>query len=70
MHRVAELLRGRRIGIVRAEIGIVGLVAVSAPMALVLSGLSVIDDHAVVAVTVGDIEFIRRFIDEHFCRPF
>ncbi len=35
VHRIAELLRGRRVRIVRAEVGIAGLVAVSAPMPLV-----------------------------------
>src|SRR5207248_3028206 len=49
-----------------AEIGVVRLLAVSAPVAFVLSGFRVIDDHAVIAVTVGDIQFICSLIDEQF----
>jgi hypothetical protein len=37
-------------------------------MALVLSGLRVIDDHAVIAVSVGNIELVGSFIDEQFRR--
>ena len=36
VHRVAELLRRRRVRIVVAEIGIIGLVAVRAPVAFIL----------------------------------
>ena len=56
MHRIAELLRGRIVRIVAAQIGVVGLVAVSAPMPLVLARIGVEHDHAMVAVAVGDIQ--------------
>ena len=58
MHRIAELLRRRRIRIVRAQIGVVRLVAVGAPVALVLAGVGVEHDHAMVAVAVGDVELV------------
>ena len=58
MHRIAKLLRGRAIRIVRARVGVVGLVAVSAPMPLVLAGVGIEHDHAVIAVTIGDIQLI------------
>src|SRR5207302_3632051 len=61
-----ELLGWRRIGIVWAEIGVVGFFPVGAPVALVLPGLRVIDDYSVIAVTVGDIQFIGSFVDEQF----
>ena len=65
MHRVAELLRDGRIRVVVAEIGVVRLVAVGAPMPLVLAGVGVEDDDAVVAVAVGDVELIGLGIDKH-----
>ena len=34
-------------------------------MAFVLTGVGVEDDHAMVAVAVGDIEFVSLAIDEH-----
>src|SRR5260370_42710091 len=66
MHWIAELLGGRRIGIVRAEVGVIGFFAVGAPLALVLSGFRVIDDHAVIAVTISYIQFIGGGIDKQF----
>ena len=39
VHRVAELLGGRRVGVVVAEVRVVGLVAVGAPVALDLAGV-------------------------------
>ncbi len=64
MHRIAELLRGRRVGIVGARVGVVGLVAVGAPMPLVLAGIGVEHDHAMIPVAVGDIQLIGLGIDE------
>ena len=55
---IAELLRGRSIRIVVAKVGVVGFVAVGAPVPLVLAGIGVEDDHAMVAVAVGDIHFV------------
>src|SRR6266576_1381926 len=63
---IAELLGGRRIGVVRPEIGVVRLFAVSAPVALVLSGLRIVDDYAVIAIAVGDIQFIGSLVDKQF----
>src|SRR5689334_21956737 len=39
MDRVAELLRNRLIGRVRAEVGVIGLVAIGAPMPFVFSAV-------------------------------
>ena len=64
VHRIAELLRRRRIRIVPAVIDVVRLVPVSAPVAFVLAGLRVEHDHAMVAVAVGDIQFIGLGIDK------
>ena len=68
MHRIAELLGGRSIRIVRAEVGVVGFVAVGAPVPLVLAGLGVEHDHAMVAVAVGDVHFIGLFVDKRLGR--
>ena len=64
MYRIAELLRDRRVGIVITEVGVVGLVAVGAPVALVLAGVGVEDDDAAIAVAVGHVHFIGLRIDE------
>src|ERR1700730_2728547 len=68
MHWIAELLRGRLAGIVLAGVLIIGLVPISAPMALIFSGVRVEYDHAMVAVTVGDVDFIRLGVDKSFGR--
>ncbi len=70
MHRIAKLLSGWRVRIIGTEIGIIGFLAVGAPMTLVLSGLRVVDDHAVIAISVGNIEFVGSVIDEQFRRAF
>ena len=70
MHRIPELLCGRRIRIVRPKVRIVGLVAVRAPVAFVLSGLGVVDNHAMVAVAVRDIKLVGGPVHEHFRRAF
>ena len=63
VHRVAELLRGRRRGIVRAEVGVVRLVAVGAPVALHLAGVGVEHGDALVEIAVRDIGFVGFRID-------
>jgi len=68
VNRIAELLRDRRLWIVRAGIGVIGLVAIGPPVTLVLAGFGVEDDDAVIAISIGDIEFIRFRIDEGFGR--
>ena len=60
VHGIAELLIERRIRIVIAQVGVVRLVAVSAPMPLVFSRVRVEHDHALVAIAVGDVQFIGR----------
>src|SRR6266704_34850 len=69
MNGITELLGRRRIRIVCAKVCVIGLVAVRAPMALVFAGVRVVDDDAVVTVTVGNVDFIRILIDEDLCRP-
>ena len=59
-------MRDWRIRIVRTEIGIVGLVAVGAPVPLVLTRIGVEYNHAPVAVPVRDIRFIGGGVDSHF----
>src|SRR6266550_3260326 len=70
VHRVAELLVDRRVRIVKAHVRVVRLVPVGAPMPLVLPRVGVKHDDAFVAIPVGDVQFIRLRIDEHFRRPF
>ncbi len=64
VHRIAELLRRRRLRVVGPQIGVVGLVAVGAPVALERAGVGVDHDDALVAIAVGDVGFVRRRIDE------
>ena len=64
VHRIAELLRRRRVRIVPSEIHIVGLVAVGAPVPLVLAGVGVEHDDAMVAVAVGDVQLVGLLVDE------
>ena len=68
VNRVAELLRGRRSRIVVAEIHVLRLMAVRAPMTFVCARLGIVDDHAVIAVAVGNIDFVRDAVDERLCR--
>src|SRR5262245_44123264 len=63
VHRIAELLRGRRLGIVRAKGGVVRLVAVGAPIALHLAGVGIDHRDALVAVAVRDIGLVGLGID-------
>ena len=64
VHRVAELLRRRRVGIVRPEVAVVGLVAVGAPVALHLAGVGVEHGDALVLVAVGDERLVGLRVDE------
>src|SRR5262249_24166142 len=61
-HR-AKLFRRRRIRIVGAEAGVIRLLAVSAPVTFVGSGVGVEDDDAAIDKSVGDIDLIGRRID-------
>ena len=63
VHRRAELLRDRRVGIVASEVGVVRLVAVGAPVALELAGVGVEHDDALVAVAVGDVGLVLLLVD-------
>ena len=68
MHGISELLGRGSIGVIGAEIGVIRLIAVSAPVPLVFAGIGVIHDNAMVAVAIGDIHFVRVLIDKDFCR--
>ena len=63
VHRVAELLRRRRRRIVGAEVGVVRLVAVGAPVALHLAGVGVDHRDALVEVAVGDVGLVGLRVD-------
>ena len=66
MYGIAELLRRRSVGIVRAEVGVIRLISVSAPVTFVFSGIGVVHDHAMVPVAIGDVDFVRILIDKNF----
>src|SRR5437016_8743831 len=68
MHRIAELLSRRIIRIVAAKRRVVGLMAIGAPVALVLAGVGIEHDHAVIAVAVRDDQFIGLLVDEQLGR--
>ena len=63
VHRIAELRGRRRRRIVRAEVGVVRLVAVGAPVALHLAGVGIEHGDALVVVAVGDIGLVGLRID-------
>src|SRR5262249_11228043 len=63
VHGIAELLCRRRRGIVGAEIGVVGLVAVGAPVTLHLAGVGIDHRDALVAVAVRDAGLVCLRID-------
>ena len=69
MHRIGELLRRRRAGIVGRLLVVVRLVAVGAPVPLVGAGFDVEDDDAAVAVAVGDEDLVRGLVDLDVGRP-
>src|SRR5258708_37742300 len=64
MHGIAELLSRRIVGIVAAQRRVVGLVAIGAPVALVLASVGVEPDRLVIAVAVRDDQFIGFLVDE------
>src|SRR6266508_3151402 len=66
MHRSAELLGMRRGRIVATEVGVVGFVAVRAPIAFELAGVSVNHGHAFVEVAIGDVGFVGLRVNEDF----
>src|SRR5260370_29560362 len=68
MHRIAELLSRRIIRIVAAQRRVVGLMAIGAPVALVLAGVGIEHDHPVIAVAVRDDQFIGLLVDEQLGR--
>jgi len=68
--RAAELLIDWCVRVVIAGVGVVRFVPIGAPMPLVLSGIGVEHDDALVAIPIGDVQFIRLRIDEHFRRSF
>ncbi len=63
VHRAAELLRGRRVGIVGPRVGIVGPVAVGAPVALHRAAARIDDHDALVQVAVGEIRLVCVGVD-------
>src|SRR5438093_4242770 len=69
MHWITELLSRRRIGVVRPEVRIFRFVSVSAPVTFVFAGFGIIDDHAMVAIAIGDVHFVGLLVDERFRRP-
>src|SRR5262245_33989309 len=64
MHRSAELLRRRRVGLIWTEVLVIRLVAVCAPVAFELSGVGVDDRDALVQVAVGEIRLVLFGVDE------
>src|SRR5262245_20108630 len=66
VHRSAELLCGRRVRIVAAEVCVVGFVAVSAPISLELSGVGVNHRHSFIEVAIGDVGLIGLRINKDF----
>src|SRR5215472_12809671 len=64
VHRVAKLLRQRLARLIGPGILIFGAMAVCAPMALIAAGIGIENDHAMVGISIGDIEFIGFGIDK------
>src|SRR5579883_2853719 len=62
---IPKLLRGRIVGIVAPQIGIIGLMPVRAPVALVLAGFGIEHDHAMIPVPVGNISLVGLRVDEN-----
>src|SRR5512132_1376603 len=66
MHRIAEALRERHRRIIGRQLVVGGgFIAVRTPVALVGAAAGIEHDHAAVLIAVGDIEFLRRFVDHH-----
>ena len=68
MHRIGEVLRGGSVPIIPADRVFVWHVAVGAPVPLVLPGLRIEHDHALVQVAVGHERLVRLGIDFDVCR--
>src|SRR5215813_5851397 len=66
MHRGAELFGKRSVRIVATEVGVVGFVAIRAPIAFELAGVSVNHGHAFVEVAVGDVGLVGLRVNEDF----
>ena len=66
--RQAELLRGRRVGVVGTERRVVRFVAVGAPHPLERERRGVEHDDAAVAVAVGHVDLVRHGIDREVGR--
>src|SRR5258706_22363 len=69
VHRVAELLRRRRLRVVVAHGGVVGLVAVRTPIALHLAGIGVDHGDALVEIAVGDVRLVGLGVDPDLGHP-
>ena len=69
MNGISELLGRRRVRIVRSEVRVFRFVAVGAPMPFVFAGSASIDNDAMIAITIGDIDFVGVFIDKDLRRP-
>src|SRR2546429_10003596 len=66
MHRIAEALRERHRRIIGRQLIVGGgLIAVGTPVALVGAAAGIEHDYAAVLIAIGDIEFLRRFVDHH-----
>src|SRR5262245_13638278 len=61
--RIAELLGGSGLRIVRSQVFVVGLVPVGAPEPFELAGVHVDDRDALVEVSVRDVSLVRRCIE-------
>src|ERR1700676_1075763 len=70
MYRVAELLSGRIIRIIAAQVDVIRSLAVGAPMPFIFSGLGIKDNNPMVAVPIGHNQLIRLRIDEKLGGPF
>src|SRR6266404_4773035 len=68
MYWIAELLSRWIVGIVAAKRRVFGLMAIGAPVALVLAGVGIEHDHPVIAVAVRDDQFIGLLVDEQLGR--
>src|SRR5262245_60701322 len=69
MHGVAKLLRRRRFRVVVAEVPVVGLVPICAPVAFHLSGIGVDHRDAFVLVAVGYVRLVGLGIDPDLRNP-
>src|SRR5262249_15782174 len=66
MDRSAELFGRRRVRIVATEVGMIGFVAIRAPVAFELAGVSVNHGHAFVEIAIGAVGFVGLRVNEDF----